>query len=755
MGSKQPLSSWQGVNIAPSRGVDVLYLANSGLVGPLSSGLSRLSNLTSLDLRNNGLSGSIPSDLGNLTLLTRLYLSSNRLSGLIPFELGQLSNLTDLWLDYNELSGSIPSELGQLTALDSLLLGGNELSGSIPSELGQLTELIHLGLQDNRLSDSIPSELGQLSNLTDLWLDYNELSGSIPSELGRLTDLTHLHLARNNLTGSIPVELGRLTALKELRLSGNELLGHLPSELSRFDPYNRGPMALINNTESHLEFTLSSEVWDVWLCNTPDGDLILDPDDTVALLNREVTPYYRWLSNDRYQPQFRYAGRVKGPHLTGCRTVLREHRAASPQNNRFGIIGDTDGGDGGGGLQGKLGFFEINSLHIPNIIHEIGHALGFPHSYGGLIHLESDRFAGGRTLSMAGDVYEYDNPMDLMSGSLGLNTAMIAVHRYAAGWIDPANVAIHPQGKTYKYELQAPGTGGTQMLILRDTQFGAMITLGARVAKGYDSDIPKEGVEAYKVDQFTRRTQQIPPPELIGVTGENLYDETKAGLTQHVYSVGDVFEVGTASVEILERMGDNFSVRVVDTAEPVFAGRFSDEDGSAHEGNIEAIAARGVTVGCSPTYPGLFCPDRVVTRAQMMAFLARALGEEGDAAATTSRFGDVPASAWYLSYLERLADLGVAEPYEDDTFRPSEPLTRRDMAVFLTRAFAHIPQADEPAGAFEDVPADAPGAAEVEAILAAGVTRGCSAEPMLYCPEESVTRAQMASFLTRALQNAP
>jgi hypothetical protein len=40
---------------------------------------------------------------------------------------------------------------------------------------------------------------------------------------------------------------------------------------------------------------------------------------------------------------------------------------------------------------------------------------------------------------------------------------------------------------------------------------------------------------------------------------------------------------------------------------------------------IEALAAAGITVGCSTT-PPLFCPDTVVTRAQMAAFLARALG---------------------------------------------------------------------------------------------------------------------------------
>ena len=343
--------------------------------------------------------------------------------------------------------------------------------------------------------------------------------------------------------------------------------------------------------------------------------------------------------------------------------------------------------------------------------------------------------------------------MDVMSGGFLMGT--VAINRYMAGWIDLANVAIHPKGKLHTYELQPLGAGGTQMLVVQDPRIGVLITLGARVAESYDSSIPEEGIEVYRVDsdcssqcgQFNLRIQPFRPAKRDA--------DTPLSDTQHVHSVGDVFEVGTATVEVLERAGDSFRVRVVDSAEPTYAGRFSDEDGSAHETNIEAIAARGITLGCSPTYPGLFCPGRVVTRAQMMAFLARALGEEGDAAATTSRFGDVPTSAWYLSYLERLADLGVVEPYEDGTFRPSEPLTRRDMAVFLARAFAHISLVAEPAGAFEDVPADASGAAEVEAILAAGVTRGCSAEPMRYCPEESVTRAQMASFLTRALEGAP
>jgi len=35
-----------------------------------------------------------------------------------------------------------------------------------------------------------------------------------------------------------------------------------------------------------------------------------------------------------------------------------------------------------------------------------------------------------------------------------------------------------------------------------------------------------------------------------------------------------------------------------------------------------------------------------------------------------------------------------------------------------------------------------------------GVTKGCSAEPLRYCPDSQVTRAQMASFLARILSSA-
>ncbi len=53
-------------------------------------------------------------------------------------------------------------------------------------------------------------------------------------------------------------------------------------------------------------------------------------------------------------------------------------------------------------------------------------------------------------------------------------------------------------------------------------------------------------------------------------------------------------------------------------------GTFLDDDGSTHEGNIEAIYAAGITLGCTEDGQ-YFCPQDPVLRKYMAAFLRRAL----------------------------------------------------------------------------------------------------------------------------------
>lgn len=54
-------------------------------------------------------------------------------------------------------------------------------------------------------------------------------------------------------------------------------------------------------------------------------------------------------------------------------------------------------------------------------------------------------------------------------------------------------------------------------------------------------------------------------------------------------------------------------------------GSFSDDDGSVHESDVEAIALEGITAGCNPPANDQFCPEDPVTRGQMATFLVCAL----------------------------------------------------------------------------------------------------------------------------------
>jgi hypothetical protein len=52
---------------------------------------------------------------------------------------------------------------------------------------------------------------------------------------------------------------------------------------------------------------------------------------------------------------------------------------------------------------------------------------------------------------------------------------------------------------------------------------------------------------------------------------------------------------------------------------------FTDDETNIHEDRINRLRAAAITFGCGPT---TFCPDGIVTRGQMAAFLHRGLGDE-------------------------------------------------------------------------------------------------------------------------------
>jgi hypothetical protein len=175
------------------------------------------------------------------------------------------------------------------------------------------------------------------------------------------------------------------------------------------------------------------------------------------------------------------------------------------------------------------------------------------------------------------------------------------------------------------------------------------------------------------------------------------------------------------------------------------SGRFLDDDASVHESDIEAIAARSITSGCNPPSNTNYCPGVAVSRGQIAAFLVRAAGMP---AAGASPFSDTTGSQFEAD-IAALAATGVTKgcnPPANTRFCPDQPVTRAQMASLLIRAFQLDPSEESP---FVDTWGNAH-ETDIAALAAAGITTGCT--PDRYCPADAVSRAQMASFLTRALR---
>jgi hypothetical protein len=184
---------------------------------------------------------------------------------------------------------------------------------------------------------------------------------------------------------------------------------------------------------------------------------------------------------------------------------------------------------------------------------------------------------------------------------------------------------------------------------------------------------------------------------------------------------------------------------VLTPAPALGGGMFGDDDGNVHEPNIEAIAIAGITFGCDPD-GGEYCPDSLVTRGQMASFLARAFALPP---AGHDMFDDDSTSV-HEDNIDRVGAALIAQGFPDGTFRPDTHVTRAQMASFLARAMGLEPL---PVGPFVDT--DGTHAANINAIANAGVTIGCTTGGSFYCPDDTVRRDQMASFLARALGLEP
>ena len=172
-----------------------------------------------------------------------------------------------------------------------------------------------------------------------------------------------------------------------------------------------------------------------------------------------------------------------------------------------------------------------------------------------------------------------------------------------------------------------------------------------------------------------------------------------------------------------------------------------------HQPAIDALAAVedvDIYAGTGCVDSDELCPGEPVLRWEMAVWLVRVLDRADPPAISSSRFADVDASVWWAPHAERLAELGIVMGCNTEPLQlcPDDPVDRGQMAAFLALAF-DLPPAGR--AAFADVSADHRFAEDIDRLAGARVTAGCRIDPARYCPQRNVTRAQMSTFLARAL----
>ena len=172
---------------------------------------------------------------------------------------------------------------------------------------------------------------------------------------------------------------------------------------------------------------------------------------------------------------------------------------------------------------------------------------------------------------------------------------------------------------------------------------------------------------------------------------------------------------------------------------------FTDISGSVHKADINEIGVLRITLGCNPPDNTLFCPLNSVTRGQMAAFLNRALKLP---AATGDIFTDDETSIFEDDINRLVSVAGTDLACSAGKFCANEFITRAEMALFLQRTLDLQATGET---SFVDAVGN-PYEAEINILGDTRISLGCNPPTNdEFCPDRTVLRQEMASFLVRAI----
>lgn len=150
-------------------------------------------------------------------------------------------------------------------------------------------------------------------------------------------------------------------------------------------------------------------------------------------------------------------------------------------------------------------------------------------------------------------------------------------------------------------------------------------------------------------------------------------------------SILDVITDNPVSVETNEPVqGVNEEIRKIETTNTKIETKtqftFSDIDGHWAKGWIEKATTLGFVSGYED---GTFKPDRTITRAEFSKLINNAIHTEKKADLS---FSDVNSKEWFYEEVQKSVASGFFSGYENNTFRPNNPIKREEVAKVVSSA---------------------------------------------------------------------
>ena len=404
--------------------------------------------------------------------------------------------------------------------------------------------------------------------------------------------------------------------------------------------------------------------------------------------------------------------------------------------------GWSSGNQGGRVLMPLPGNFTNNV-----VAHEFGHVLGLMHAdslqcLSGTSDVGAD--INGNYSDSSCSVREYGDTMDLMGASRWFELPTISSSLWETGGFgrgdEIRNTGIADGSKSYTLKAWA-GTEANRALKFTDPKSGEVYFLELRLPVGYDARLAVDGNKGVKVVQrggATAVSSLLLMPSTLPFDG--YYAKNEA------WQPGSTFVTQPGTRVHIDYVSADAAGVTITAPDP-----FNDISGSGFRSDILWMYDSHLSTGWDD---GTYRPYQPISREAMAAFMYRLAGNPAFTPPTTSPFVDVPTSSLFYKQIAWLQAEGLANGWDDGTYRPASSISREAMAAFIYRYSGEYCRVPATAGhtesltsPFNDVPSGSLFYGDIDWTSFAGISNGWS--DGTYRPLDPISREAVAAFIHR------